>query len=171
MKIIFLDFDGVLVTLRSLQARKPHHKNPATEDEWIRHKADRECVEALNYLLKQTGAKIVVSSSWRKAKNPLQYMRRVLSLWDIKGKVVGVTPYSATEKKIINDAGEEISIFLGRERGHEIQAWLDTRSDVEAFVILDDESDMVHLDCRLIKSTFEEGLTLELAERAIALLQ
>jgi hypothetical protein len=175
MRVIFLDFDGVLVTLRSLQARKPHHKNPATEDEWIKHKADRKAVEALNYLLEQSGAKIVVSSSWRRTKEPLKKMRKVLNLWGVAGEVLDVTPYSATEKKIINDDGKEVSLFLGRERGHEIQAWLDAwnracRTHIESFVILDDEADMVHLGDRLVQSDFEQGLTQDLAQKAIALL-
>jgi hypothetical protein len=175
MKIVFLDFDGVLVSLRSLKARKPHHKNPATEDEWIKHKADREAVAALNYLLEQTGAKIVVSSSWRRTKTPLESMRKVLGLWGVAGEVLGVTPYSATEKKIVNDDGEEVTLYLGRERGHEIQAWLDDwnracRTYIESFIILDDEADMVHLEDRLVQSDFEQGFTQDLAQRAIALL-
>jgi hypothetical protein len=65
-------------------------------------------------------------------------------------------------------------IYAAEARGQEIQAWLDGAPrygiEVESFVILDDDSDMVHLADRLVKTSFETGLLDEHVDRAIAML-
>lgn len=70
--IVFLDVDGVIVTLRSKII------------------ADPEAVAALNWLTDSTGAVIVVSSTWRKAG--FQRIAEILASWGITGQVVSVTP-------------------------------------------------------------------------------
>ena len=51
MKIIFLDIDGVLI--------------PDFDHENIKQEWNRSCVNNLMYIISQTNAKIVISSSWR----------------------------------------------------------------------------------------------------------
>lgn len=149
MKVVFLDFDGVLVVPRT------------RGQSGSRSVADPDCVAALNFVLSVTGARIVVSSSWRGAM--LSPMKEVLRGWGVLPKsVLGVTPR-------LRELGKP-SI----PRGREIQAWLDERAaargDVEGFVILDDDSDMEHLLPRLVKTDYEQGLTIERANLAINLL-
>jgi hypothetical protein len=150
MKIIFLDFDGVMITLGSWRNK------PAGD---FARAADPSCVDALNRIISETEARIVVSSSWR--GKFIAPMREHLANWGVKGKVVGVTP------RLEREVG---SLVVAKTRGDEIQAWLDSARDVESFVILDDEADMAHLAHRLIQTTFELGLTLEHANRAIKML-
>ena len=52
-KIIFLDFDGVLVPYDSMKDR-----------DYFGVKFDNQCVESLRYIISKTKAPIVVISSW-----------------------------------------------------------------------------------------------------------
>jgi hypothetical protein len=128
--IIFLDFDGVLNSSRFVKD---------LGEKWTMNEIDPVAVQRLNKIVEATGAKIVISSTWR-----------ILSSLD-------------ELKKIIADNGGRVDIIgetpdLGWERGHEIQAWLDGNPGHDNFIILDDNSDMVHLTPRLIQSTWEYGL-------------
>jgi hypothetical protein len=153
IKVIFLDIDGVMVNRASFSLPDSGSASHAI--------AHPDCVAALNKITKETGAYIVVSSVWRHCG--LMQMKDILSGWGVTGKVLGCTP---------DLCRKEGSIYLGLQRGDEIQKWLDdfNRWPVESFVILDDDSDMKHLMPHLIKTEFETGLTMEHARRAIELL-
>jgi HAD domain in Swiss Army Knife RNA repair proteins len=56
-------------------------------------------------------------------------------------------------------------------RGHQIQAWLNQHPDVEQFVILDDDSDMAHLMQRFVKINGRLGVTIFDARLAIGVLK
>jgi hypothetical protein len=58
----------------------------------------------------------------------------------------------------------------GHCRGDEIQAWLDAHPYVEKFCILDDGSDMGHLMSKLVHTSFKDGLLPEHVEKAVAML-
>jgi hypothetical protein len=149
MKVVFLDIDGVLVTYGSLRrSASGSHAKP-----------DRGCVVALNSVLQRTGAKIVVSSTWRLAG--LASIRQTLNEWGVRGEVIGITP------NLTRKLG---AVFVSTKRGDEISLWLASHPDVDRFVILDDDSDMNGLSDRLVKTNFTEGLTGEHAHRAIAML-
>lgn len=149
MKVIFLDIDGVLVNRASFQLpRTPSDRGSVST-------AHPDCVAALNKIVKATGAQIVISSVWRLFLWP--DIRGVSEAWGLVGTIRDRTPD-------LNSV----------ERGVEIQAWISDferkREALESFVILDDDGDMVHLKHRLIQTSFEQGLTVEEADRAIMLL-
>ena len=148
--IVFLDIDGVLVTHGSI-AKRAHGVSGV----------DPDCVSALNRILRETGAKIVISSTWRMIHSA-DRMADLLMLWGVEGEIVGATPDLTVY--------ERPPIYAPTMRGNEIQQWLNLNQH-GAFVILDDDDDMVHLSPYLVKTTFERGLTLEDAETAIAVLQ
>lgn len=153
MKILFLDFDGVLCNRESISAGY----KARTASEQDPYGAHPDCVAALNRILNTTGAYIVISSVWR--HGGLSRMRDTLDAWGVVPKrVLSVTP---------SMRGED-----SKERGDEIQAWLDsyTRHEIEAFVILDDDSDMKHLLPKLVQTDFVIGLTEYDATRAISFL-
>ena len=150
MKVIFLDFDGPIIPLMSHT-----HRRSAREKAWP------PCVPALNRITETTGSKIVVSSSWRRQGDiGLIWLRRLLRDWGVTGKVIGVTPEMSTMTG---------TLWKSRERGHEIQAWLN-ENPVERFLIFDDDEDMVHLDPYLIRTPFETGITENHADKAIQML-
>ena len=143
VKLVFLDVDGVLVNRRSLMVRSG-----------LNAKADPPCVAALNRVIAETGAKIVVSSTWRMAGD--SRIKRHLKSWGVMGRVVGCTP-----------------VMRHLNRGGEIQAFMDAWSSpkqIGAIVIIDDDRDMDHLSDRLVRTEFEVGFTEADADRAIAML-
>lgn len=159
MKVIFLDFDGVLNLI------------PQGHDEYggIFHP---EFVENLGRIIKETDAKLVISSSWR--HGGLERMRAMWNHRGYPGEIIGITPDLWRGVK-----DEEFHERL--ERGHEIQAILDQYYQITNYVILDDDTDMLmsqrgnfvqtsnninHPDCIDIGY----GLTKECTNRAIRIL-
>jgi hypothetical protein len=148
MKIIFLDIDGVLNNLESL--RLPRTKLKSSTHSYSA--AHPSCIEALNRIITETQARIVVSSTWRGIG--LGVLFEIFHEWGIKAMTVGYTPLWP----------------IGSERGDEIAEWLSQHPEVTSFVILDDGDDMGQLRHRLVQTDFEVGLTNADADRAIAIL-
>lgn len=152
MKIIFLDFDGVLT----------HQKSPRRNGLWW---FDPACVERLNRLIDATGAKVVISSSWR-IGHSLQSMHQFLTEAGYRHGIIGVTPQWATTA-----AGNVTGGFSSR--GAEIVSWLDRSKEtrgIKSFIILDDDCDMIHLAPRLIQTNYQVGLQDKDVDKAIELL-
>jgi hypothetical protein len=142
-KIVFLDFDGVLVTPTSSFLRS----RTGTV-------ADPDAVHALNHLVAETGAFVVITSTWRLEYSPTE-LSDLLRSWKVQAEILGVTQ-------------------SGSSRGDEIRQWLDNFSGpapIDAFVILDDLTDMGKLSSHLISTEFETGLTMEHVRRALELLK
>lgn len=148
MKVVFLDIDGVLVTARLLKQRNGRQKC-----------ADGQAVAALNRLTKETGASIVISSSWRFCGQ--NEMQAILDFWEVDARIVGITP-DLTRK--------EGRIYTAVPRGHEIQEYLTAHPEIDSFVILDDECDMAHLGPFMVKTKFNCGLTEADADKASQIL-
>jgi hypothetical protein len=155
MKIIFLDFDGVLNSEAFCRANG---------NRFLPETLDVAAVARVNTLIARTGAKVVVSSTWRLGYS-LDQLRGILARHGFSGEVLGVTP-------VIQDLDED-GIFVTRKapRGLEIQRWIDDQPEPpEAFVILDDDADMEHLAGRLVRTLFDTGLGDEHVEAAVELL-
>lgn len=116
-KILFLDFDGVLVTDRHLM-----HLTDTNSPLRDNHGSvfDPVCVECLRQIIDSTDAGIVVTSTW-KMERGLNGMQRMWQARNLPGKVIGVTP--------------DIDPI---HRGDEIQAWLDANPSVVRYAIIDD---------------------------------
>lgn len=111
MKVIFLDIDGVLNSDEYL------NKIKKLDLQGIERDIDVEKVKLLKRAIDETGARVVLSSSWRYTRNA-RYLKELLANYGIR---VDSTPY-------IRD-----------ERGLEIKKWLSENQGVEDFIILDDE--------------------------------
>ncbi len=96
-------------------------------------------VERLNQITEATGAKIVWSSSWRLFWD-FEDAKQRFPEWGIEAELIGTTP------------------SMAGPRGNEIQAWLDNHPEVEAFIIVDDSTDMVHLRDRLVRTRFQDDI-------------
>lgn len=162
-KIIFLDIDGVLNSNNSFAANYEYDKllgfvYDGSIDDIVRYKMndiDMDKVFMLRDICVLTGAKIVISSSWRNLSRYPLIEERLVSLGL---PIIGVTPY-----------------VLGSRRGEEIRRYL-LENSVDDFVILDDDifEDFYELglDSYLVKTSFyDEGLTYEIANEVIRILR
>jgi len=155
MKIIFLDIDGVLngwdfseYVRYNIWSIIPSKKIK----NFIRSKShyaevDKKRVRRLGIICKETGAKVVLSSSWRNGllhhtgKRHYDLDRNKL-FWDLMDKyhieVIGKTPK-------LQDSGK---------REDEIMAWLSEHGyDIENYVILDDEELEMPVDNHFVKTS------------------
>jgi len=151
MKIIFLDFDGPLNTGK--QWRLHNDLNQPTDD-GFGTLFDPDCVEQLERIIAETGAKIVISSSWKR----IMSYQDLLEMWEFRklpGEVIDCTP--------------DCSKF----RGTEIDRWLKCLHEPCEYVIIDDldESNFKQeQQTYLIQVDPFWGITRKIADRAITIL-
>ena len=111
MKVIFLDVDGVLNSDEYFEKTKGLNLQEIYQD------IDVEKIKLLKKAVDETGAKVVLTSSWRYTKNAIK-LKELLKEYEI---FVDTTP------------------FIENKRGLEIKKWLLDNQNVDDFVILDDE--------------------------------
>ena len=180
-RFIFLDIDGVIATPKTVE----HGMWGLTPEKQ----------DLLGMIIEKTGAKIVLSSSWRKhtLESTIEHMKE--HGFRFCDEIIGITirAYHYIEK----------GIHLSIPRGVEIKQWLDTHAIYPwyaypeykekyeilnedgsfkkmrsnklgtdfTYVILDDDSDMLYEQSKyFICCDSMEGLTLEQANKAIELL-
>jgi hypothetical protein len=177
MKVIFLDFDGVVNSWPHLEAMEKGGEPPADDLEreyyalvpggedpdfwlWKYRMFSREKVGLVGQIIARTGAKVVVSSSWRRAYDlhELQAFLRCHGLKD--SDVIDITP---TDLHLNKELG-----YI--PRGLEIRTWLDAHPEVTAFVVLDDESDMDGVEEQFVQTNMDVGITQENVDQAVAIL-
>lgn len=145
MKVIFLDIDGVLVTRNSI---KYQYLNFPDETN-IRF--SKKAVKNLNKLIRLTGAKIVISSTWR-LFHSLEKLQNIFEEQKIKGKIISTT---SVEKATIE---EDIP------RGQKIADWLEQNPEVKQYVIIDDD---IQADCiqfhpfNCVETSYKRGFSPE----------
>jgi len=164
VKIIFLDIDGVLNGHQYAKKDQVSSRTGKLQAPTGIFGIVPSRVALLNQIVERTGAKVVVSSTWRRMPMPVIALQAWLDVAGFRGQVIATTP-----------------ILDGEGRGREIDWWivrLNRTAKVygppvercESFVILDDDSDMVpHMD-RLVQTEMYFGLKPEHVERAVALL-
>ena len=154
-KIIFLDFDGVVTTVKS---------------HW---RFDEEKMALLGIILDATDAKIVITSSWRRYS-----LEDTIDFITTREAEIGCTPFAFPDRvigvthRMYAFCYPNVDRHYGVVRGEEIRRWQDENDASECpYVILDDDSDMllwqkdnfVQTDCEL-------GLSYTDCLKAIAIL-
>lgn len=150
MKIIFLDIDGVLNCESAYRSGECKYQEWIWEDGTKDH-YQRFCIkskELLNKLIDETGAKIVISSTWR--HSGIEFMRKVWELEEMHGEIIGITP-SLRSNAMTIPRGMEIQYFLENDMSFRhinwdksIQLEYMEKSNVENYIIIDDDSDMLY---------------------------
>lgn len=159
MKVIFLDIDGVL----QVEFNK--------KDEWG-HLFYSPFVENLRNIIDKTGAKIVISSTWK--MSGLQILKEMWVGRNLPGEIIDITP---NEVDVVDRGTCEFYDLV--DRGYEIQQWIDDNKP-DKWIILDDVDDMLpsqksnfiltsNLSCK--DSYRGYGLTKRCAEKAISVLK
>ena len=146
MKIVFIDIDVVLNNEKSLQL---DYNSFCPEN-----------VRLLNEIIEKTGAKLVISSTWRLMHPDII---DIFKSEGVTGEIVGMTPDLSIQQN---------GLFRSVIRGEEIQFFLDNwkGETIDNFVILDDENDMGNLLPKLVQTDFCRGLSIFEAEKTIEIL-
>lgn len=150
MKVIFLDFDGVLNSQGSFLYE--HNRRKVRKEQGVKGPVNETlcnvCTANFQFVLdKYKEAKIVISSTWRTLFD-IPWLKAKLESYHIdSSRVIDITPIS--------------SIFDG-DRGKEIRAWLNQHTEVTHYVIIDDNDWGIvheHGEGRFVKTTWEGGMT------------
>lgn len=145
MKLIFLEVYGVLMM--------PICENVARLlQEPV--KAFKPAVDALNFITKTTGAKIVITSAWRNAG--IWVLENKFKEWGVEGKIIDGTP-------------------IGLGKSDEINRYLVWATTPESYVVIDceqiDDTFFAKVSNHLVVTDPKEGgLTEDLAQRAVEIL-
>lgn len=144
MKILFLDIDGVCNSAQ--YARKLYEERGHGGLIGI----DPVPTKLVHRIIEETGCKVVLSSTWRL--------------------------YEGAREQVRNEVCEFIDVTADHQRGAkwgaaprggEVREWLNAHPEVERYAILDDNSDF-YADQYLFLTTWERGLTPEIADKVIA---
>lgn len=162
MKVLFLDIDGVLNSVQWAQEGNGFGRGSRTPTrESLRW--DPAAVRNLRNLIEATGAKIVVSSSWR------GYGDEASSVWQA---MFGC--YGWPEAPVIGETPDlnrmENGIYVSRIRGDEVAAWLADHPEVERYVCVDDDADF-QPGQPIVQTDIRFGLTMVEASQCRALLE
>jgi len=143
-KVIFLDVDGVL------NYRRKDRKGWGPNGDG---KLAPECVALLLYILRMTGAKIVISSSWRHD-------------YTLEGFKLSMIPeflssgISLDDGMIFNDNIIGLTIRghrFGMSRGDEIQHWIGANNFQGNYAIIDDLAKLIGDNPNLFDTTRDRG--------------
>lgn len=123
IKVIFLDIDGVL-----------NHELLVKSRAGKRHQLCRNSIKYLNTLIKNTNAKVVVTSTWRKSRT-INELQKALDDYGFEGVVIDKTDVLGSHTV----------------RGNEILKWIKDHEKLVGpyykysnYIILDDDSDMLY---------------------------
>jgi hypothetical protein len=175
MKVIFLDIDGVMNCQEEMLAMLK--QNPKNRSD-VSLPSPTKC-KLLKQLVEETGAEIVLSSSWRLSLNAIQNIIDTFRPYGLR--LDGFTQECVSQIKFKGTKYENIKPkhthkgwegYYIEDRGAEIAYWLLRHPEVTNFVILDDESsDIIEwLPDNLVKTDLLNGLTEEKVLECIKIL-
>jgi hypothetical protein len=180
MKVLFLDFDGVinneqtfeelkqaeftptdseLQLIRKLIVQDPRHN----ESFWLNtiRSLDSKLIAHITSIIKATGAKVVISSAWRNTFS-LQILELLLKHHGFTGEVIDSTP----SKMSLHSRAGEIFMWLRNAKENKL--------NVENFVIIDDDSspkNIEYLVDNLVVTDYSQGLDEAKTLQAIEILK
>lgn len=158
MKVIFLDIDGVLNHESYYHWRYDQIVQNHKIFSYPYSEFSPDSVKQLNRILKETGAEIILSSTWRFDK--MDYLQNLF-------KEVGI------EKPIRDITPDLYNVFNSHCcRGKEIEKFLNEHPEISKYVILDDDNDMEDYQRPFFVRTnaYADGLNEERANKAIEIL-
>lgn len=157
LKVVFVDFDGVLngpVGGPDVWRVLPHSTYAMV--------MDRRCIAHLNEITDGTGARIVVSSSWRFVLR--HSMERFLKYIGVTGTYLAMTPLRGWKQRFSEH----------NTRGKEVEHWLRLFAKVHGFLpaniaVLDDV-DVTPLNSYAVYTRAAVGLEAHHVDRALKML-
>jgi hypothetical protein len=133
-KLIFLDIDGVLNSELFYKIR--------SEDELYKIEGyplceiDPSAIEKVNKIIRKTGAKVIISSSWRIGRS-IEYFQELFNKKGFIGTISGLTPHLSFKQNTETvPRGCEIEVYLSANYSYNEKAKI-------KYVIIDDDADMM----------------------------
>lgn len=146
MKVIFLDFDGVLNSEGSFlyeYNRRHRRRERHLKGQVMETLCNVCCANLQEILYRYPTAKIVLSTTWRELFD-MDWLRKKLESYHVdSSKVIDKTPRD-----------------WGGNRGIEIQLWLNRHPEVTEYIIIDDNDwgiKDIHGAYRFVKTDDKEG--------------
>lgn len=164
-KILFLDIDGVLNTERQhdhcVEAGAAYVDN-------FGYAFDPVAVANLKKIVDETGADIVISSSWKFWG--LSTMQKLWARRDLSGQVIDITPNTVSDELLLSVDLSFMELPAGK--GSEIKEWLsDNGNQVTHYAILDDVPDMLpEQQSHFVQTDPRVGITEDDADKVISIL-
>jgi len=156
MKVIFLDIDGVLNADCDFGGKSKPNPYVSSDDGNRYRGICKSHVKSLKKIVDRTDAKIVLASSWKGDYDDYLrhgYFNKVGKYLHNKLRAEGLRIYDTTIRYDFSN---------GRNRGYEISQWLEDHSEVNKWVVLDDEVfndyDFLKITPNLILTNPEFGL-------------
>lgn len=161
-KVLFLDIDGVL-NPKWWNGKKPSDRYGVL--------FETNAVANLEKIIAETGANIVISSSWKEMG-----LTTMQSMWKdrkLPGKVIDVTPNYMSDEILLNADLDDTSLDHLYIRGYEIKGWLSIHGEeVCNYIIIDDMDDILpEQQNHFVYIDPEKGITDFDAKKAIMLLK
>lgn len=164
-KVIFLDFDGVLNSDQTEVEASSIHPYLYL---------DPQLVKRVQQICDQTGAVIVLSTSWRtrihsswaqESYLSLDELREALLSAGLTAEVIDVTPDLAREDYI---GRTDLTIWRCPPRHREIVAWVE-KNKPTSFVVLDDDIN-AKIENHFVHTCYKKGITIEDVQKAVNIL-
>lgn len=185
MKVIFLDFDGVLNSEIWYRRRFNEMDMDSIVSKYPYYEFDPLAMKQLNRIIEETSAKVVISSTWRIGRT-VEELQQLLNMVGFEGEIIDTTPHFFARGS--DNDGNKISYTV--PRGCEIDWWLSEtgkfkrinwsierhkeymeKAIVKNYVILDDDSDMLYTQKEhFVHTAMYYGLTEKKATEAIKIL-
>ena len=141
---MFLDVDGVLNTLDSLGGGE--EDSNIILDRVSGSPLERRCLSNLVHILDRTGAKIVVTSTWRLFPDMMQFLTKTVNdlykhsqAWQEQGKGQSIEGAEKDQSVFIGCTTDDGAPPFGGGRGQEVRIWLESHPECDRFVVLDDD--------------------------------
>lgn len=148
--VIFLDIDGVI--------QSPRYCVAVGETGWL-SAFEPAAMHMLRNLIVDAKCQVVISSSWRHGHKDPGHLKQIFRCCGFKAI-----------SNAFHDDWRTKSIE-GMTRGHEIAEWLSRHQDVENYIILDDDSDMLPEQAdHFVHTCCQNGILLAHYDRARAIL-
>lgn len=160
-KAIFLDIDGVLRPFKKKLNIEVSHSEWCPEklnEHGIKLKVYKRLIKRINKITDATGARLILSSSWRVGylsdwADVVVYLHNM----GLKGFIIGRTPWNKKYKT----------------RGQEISAWFSEHPEenIKKFIIFDDDEHMEPFNDHLIHTDHTKGIESKHVDLAIKMLK
>lgn len=167
-KYLFLDFDGVLNTENYTKFLQTNGFDPNDE---FGTRFDPDALQNLKAIIEQTGAKIIISSSWK--EYGVEFLQELWQERNLPSEIYSITPSLIMTNYLDQIEGGSFHLPERYSKGLEINAWLEKNASGKySYCVIDDENYFLAEQLsHLVQTSSKNGLTAVDAEKVIEILK